>query len=312
MATASARHIVSRPSPRAGPPGLGALLSGVAPVSAVARNPNALDLFITGNDGRVYASAWEAGCDWSGIERGWSAIGGLFPPGSPVSAVARHPERLDLFVTGANGRVYTSSWEGSPRARLWGGWTSIGGRFPAGAPIGAVARAAGRMDLFATGSDGLVYTSAWSADSPWSDAETSWTAIGGFFSAGAPVTAVAPTPHRIELYITGQDGRVFTSSWQEGSRWSGRKDDWSAVGGGFFAGSPVSVVVRPTGRADLFVSGFDGTFHGLGNGEWQRVRESVPWRAPLSAVAQPASEFELFVSGNDGVVFSQWRRGRRL
>jgi hypothetical protein len=70
--------------------------------------------------------------------------------------------------------------------------------------------------------------------------------------------------------------------------------------------------VRPTGRADLFVSGFDGRFHGLGNGKWQPVRKSVPWRAPLSAVAQPASEFELFVSGNDGVVFSQWRRGRRL
>jgi hypothetical protein len=35
-------------------------------LSAVARMPEQLDLFIVGNDGRVYTSWWSAGHDWSG------------------------------------------------------------------------------------------------------------------------------------------------------------------------------------------------------------------------------------------------------
>ena len=36
-----------------------------APVAAVSRNPNQLDLFITGNDGCVYTSAWTNGGNWN-------------------------------------------------------------------------------------------------------------------------------------------------------------------------------------------------------------------------------------------------------
>jgi hypothetical protein len=46
---------------------IGGFFPASAPVAAVAREPNHLDLFITGNDGRVYTSWWHAGSEWSGI-----------------------------------------------------------------------------------------------------------------------------------------------------------------------------------------------------------------------------------------------------
>jgi hypothetical protein len=48
--------------------------------TAVTRNPDHLDLFITGNDGRVYTSWWHQGQAWSGINDNWTPIGGFFPP----------------------------------------------------------------------------------------------------------------------------------------------------------------------------------------------------------------------------------------
>ncbi|MGH6900015.1 MAG: hypothetical protein ACREJ5_26270, partial [Geminicoccaceae bacterium] len=70
--------------------------------------------FITGNDGRVYTSWWFAGADWSGINDNWRSIGGVFPPGAPLGAVARNPGQLDVFITGNDGRVYTSWWSDVP------------------------------------------------------------------------------------------------------------------------------------------------------------------------------------------------------
>ncbi|HEX7734635.1 MAG TPA: hypothetical protein VF458_07225 [Ktedonobacteraceae bacterium] len=100
-------------------------------IAVVSRNPNQLDLFVTGNDGRVYTSWWNQGADWSGINNNWRAIGGIFPVAAPVSVVSRNPNQLDLFVTGNDGRVYTSWWnQGADWSGLHDSWRAIGGFFP--------------------------------------------------------------------------------------------------------------------------------------------------------------------------------------
>jgi Kazal-type serine protease inhibitor domain len=86
---------------------IGGVFPPGASVAAVSRNPNQLDLFICGNDGHVYTSWWTAGSDWSGLGDKWRDIGGVFPPGSPVAAVSRNPNQLDLFICGTDGHVYT-------------------------------------------------------------------------------------------------------------------------------------------------------------------------------------------------------------
>lgn len=142
---------------------LGGFFPAGAPVSVTSRNPGNLDLFITGGDGRVYTSWWYEGSDWSGVNDNWRSLGGVFPAGARVAAAARNPDQLDLFITGGDGRVYTSWWHAG---QDWSGvndnWRPIGGFFPAGAPVAAVARAPGNLDVFIAGGDGRVYTSWWS------------------------------------------------------------------------------------------------------------------------------------------------------
>jgi hypothetical protein len=144
-------------------------------VSAVSRNPNQLDIFVTGNDGCVYTSAWSAGGAWSGVGNKWWNIGGVFPKGTPVAAVSRNPNQLDLFVTGNDGCVYTSAWSaGGAWSGLGNKWWNIGGVFPKGTPVTAVSRDTNHLDLFISGLDSGVYTSAWSAGGVWTGIGNRW------------------------------------------------------------------------------------------------------------------------------------------
>ncbi len=142
-------------------------------VVGIARNPVHLDVFYVAGDGRMYSAWWHDGSPWSNV----FPIGGFFPVGAPVSAVARTPEQLDLFVVGNDGRVYTSWWTGG--VSDWSGindnWRSIGGFFPVGAPVSAVARTPEQLDLFVVGNDGQVYTSWWTGGvSDWSGINDNW------------------------------------------------------------------------------------------------------------------------------------------
>jgi hypothetical protein len=156
-------------------------------VSVVSRAPNHLDLFVTGNNGRVYTSAWTDGMGWNGVN-GWFDIGGVFPVGAPVSAVSRAPERLDLFITGNNGHVHTSAWTDGMEWNGLKGWHDIGATFPAANPAPAVARHAQQLDVFVLGNDGHVYTSAWTDGGQWTGPH-GWYDIGGVFAPYASALA---------------------------------------------------------------------------------------------------------------------------
>jgi hypothetical protein len=230
-----------------------------APVSAVARKPGQLDLFVCGNDGRVYTSWWTQDNEWSGINNNWRSIGGVFPPGARVAAVARTPNNLDLFICGNDGRVYTSWWfQGADWSGVHDNWRSIGGFFPRGAPLAAVARTPNNLDLFICGNDGRVYTSWWFQGADWSGVHDNWRSIGGFFPAGAPLAAVARTPNNLDLFICGNDGRVYTSWWFQGADWSGINNNWQSIGGFFPVGGPLAAVARMPNHLDVFICGNDG------------------------------------------------------
>jgi hypothetical protein len=90
--------------------------------------PNQSDLFITGNDGHVYWQLGAEGGEWTGVHNNWTDIGGIFPPGAPVAATTRNPDQFDLFITGNNGIIYTSSWyQGSDWSGKGNKWGPIGG-----------------------------------------------------------------------------------------------------------------------------------------------------------------------------------------
>ncbi|WP_255294263.1 M12 family metallopeptidase [Bacillus toyonensis] len=288
-----------------------------APVSAVARGPMNLDLFVVGNDGQVYTSWWHDGIDWSSITDNWRPLGGSFPVGAPVSAVARGPMNLDLFVVGNDGQVYTSWWhDGIDWSSITDNWRPLGGSFSAGAPVSAVARGPMNLDLFAVGNDGQVYTSWWHDGIDWSSITDNWRPLGGSFSVGAPVSAVARGPMNLDLFVVGNDGQVYTSWWHDGIDWSSITNNWRPLGGSFPAGAPVSAVARGPMNLDLFAVGNDGQVYtswwhdGIDwssiTDNWRPLGGSFPVGSPVSAVARGPMNLDLFVVGNDGQVYTSW------
>jgi hypothetical protein len=101
-------------------------------VTAVSRSTDKLDIFVSrvvfvldGNNyvttaGGVVTSAWEPGfADW----RPWRLVadGGDANWASPVAAVSRNTDKLNIFATAANGVVQTAAWEPDFGAD-WHGW----------------------------------------------------------------------------------------------------------------------------------------------------------------------------------------------
>lgn len=278
---------------------IGGTFPAGAPLTVVARSPSQLDLFVCGLDGRVYTAWWPAGPDsrWSSVvNSGWRSIGGVFPPGTPIAAVARTKDQLDLFICGHDGRVYTSWWPDTT-TNDWSGigdhWRAIGGFFPPGAPVAAVARASDHLDLFICGLDGQVYTSWWSASTDWSGIGNSWMSLKGSFAPGSPVSAISRKVDSLDLFICGHDSNVYTSNWSQSNGWTSQGNNWSSVGGVFPPSTQVSAVARRPSQLDLFIRGYDDqiwTSWWSENGIWSGIGNR--WRAigfPQGAVVASAT-----------------------
>jgi len=252
---------------------------------------------------------------WSGTG-GWNPIGGFFPPGCPITSVTRMPGQLDLFVIGNDGVVYTSWWT---EGHLWSGvngWRNIGGPFPPGARVAAVARTPNNLDLFVCGNDGRVYTSWWTSTSDWSGLNNKWRALGGFFPKGNQVTVVSRTPNNLDLFIVGGDGAVYTSWWTNIADWSGINNNWRNLGGtGTFPSTTrVAAVARTPNNLDLFICGSDGYVYtswwsntadwsGIGK-PWANLGGKFPPGAMVTAVSRQAQQIDLFIVSNQ--VYTSW------
>ena len=197
-----------------------------AAVHAAARNPDRLDIFVTDAGGKVMTAAWEP--SFTDGWHGWDWIkGGRAAPGAPVTVVSRGPEKLDIFVTGTDGRVYTAAWQ-PDFTDGWRGWARIGDiALPQGAPVHGVSRSIEHLDIFATDLNGVILTAAW--EPSFDDGWHGWSPIlGGKAAPGAPVTAASRGTDKIDIFVTGLDGRVYTAAWRPdlGSQWRG----WLAIG----------------------------------------------------------------------------------
>ena len=60
--------------------------------------------------------------EWRGW---WSVASGQARPGSPVPVVSRGLGRLDVFVAGLDGHIWTAAWEAGRANDAWRGWWRI-------------------------------------------------------------------------------------------------------------------------------------------------------------------------------------------
>ncbi|MEA2666575.1 MAG: hypothetical protein QOI11_3519 [Candidatus Eremiobacteraeota bacterium] len=297
-------------------------------LTAVARDPTKLDVFLVGADGNVYTAAWDRNAqngEWQGW---WPIVAGSVPaiPGSEVFAVARDPMKLDVFVVGADGNVYTAGWDGNAATAGWQGWWAIGasGSVPAvpGTALCAVSRDPQKLDVFLTGADGNVYTAGWDGNAAAAGWQGWWLIPdGGGVPAvpGAMVYAVSRDPAKLDVFLVGYDAVVYAAAWDQnanGSAWAGW---WPIAGGsaGFaIPGTPIYAVSRDPTRLDVFVSGADGVY----TAAWSQTEDAQNWHgwwaiassAPAPAVPGGAvfgvtrgpTKLDVFVIGSDAKMYT--------
>jgi len=278
-----------------------------APVHAVSRSSDKLDAFVIGTDQRVYTAAWEPTfTDW--WHGWWQLNGGVAAQGAHVTVVSRAANKLDAFVVGTDGYVYTATWEPS-FTDWWHGWYRIGNiRVPQGAAIHGVSRSVDKIDIFATDVNGVIWTAAYDS-AGW---HGWWELIGGRARPGAPVTAVSRSPDKLDVFVVGTDGRVWTAAWQPSFTdwWHG----WWPIGTTQFPqGAPIHAVSRSTDKLDIFGTdsngyvvtaawepGFTDGWHGW----WYLNGGRAAPGAPVTAVSRSTDKLDAFVIGLDGRVYT--------
>ena len=183
-----------------------------SPITAVARTPNYLDLFVTGADGGIYSTWWDGNGAWNNW---FSVSGGAAALGSPITAVARTPNHLDLFVTGADGNIYSTWWDANGG---WGTWFNVaGGRAALGSRVEVASLNPNHLQLFVTGTDGNIYSTWWDANGGWAK----WFSVsGGSAALGSPITAVVRNPNHLDLFVTGADGNIYSTWWDANGGWA--------------------------------------------------------------------------------------------
>jgi hypothetical protein len=95
-------------------------------VTALARNPDHLDVFWVHPDGSIRTTWWDRTSP--DADGGWNAANRAFPITNPgmaqpgaLTAVARTPDHMDLFWVHPDGSIYTTWWHQSNTAPI-GGW----------------------------------------------------------------------------------------------------------------------------------------------------------------------------------------------
>ena len=194
------------------------------PVTAVWRNAEHLDLFITSKTGQVMSTYF----DTNAWQPSWFPLNpstGTAAPGQPVTAVWRNANHLDLFITSNTGQVMTTYFDTNAWQPSWFALNPSTGAAAPGQPITAVWRNANHLDLFITSNTGQVLSTYFDTNT-W---QPSWFALNpstGAAAPGQPVTAVWSNASHLDLFITGRDGRIM-GTFFENNQWS--PDGWFPI-----------------------------------------------------------------------------------
>lgn len=185
-----------------------------------------------------------------------------FAPGGgvgPVTLVSCLQDRMDAFMVGLDGQVYTSSWW--PGSTSWSIWRPITGLTVAAcARVTAISPVPGAIEIFAVGRDGFIY---W-ARSIVGTATTintwgNWYPTDKTFRTvlHAHICALSDTSGHVFLFAADHRGRVYENLWT-GASWSG----WIPLSAyetpGVIApitppGAPLGATWTATGNVALFV-----------------------------------------------------------
>jgi len=289
----------------------------LGPESAVSRGSNLLDLIATDTDGKVWIARWTPDRyvkNWDRWRRVLSDIGSP----RPIGVVSRSPSRLDIVTANSSGAIYTGGWNQHSSSGVWGGWWRIKDHVAkANAPVSIVARDSEKLDVFSVRNDGAVSTAAWDHDVDGGAWRGWWSVAGGRTVPGGWVTAVSRAPNKLDVFVVGNDGGVYTAAWESGGTWQGwwRIKDMVSTPGAY-----VAAVARDSDKLDIFVVRTDGAVsaaawdrnvaNGAWRGWWSVAGGQAATTAPVTAVSRHPNTLDVFVVGTSGGVYTAaWELG---
>ena len=264
---------------------------GNSPISAVTRLAGALDVFWIGPDGAL-------GTTWANpaIDNGrWHLPFPITPPGaaranSPIAAVTRLDGALDVFWIGPDGAVGTTWANPAIDNGKWHPPFPITppGATRANAPVAAITRLDGALDVFWIGPDGAVGTT-WANPAIDSGKWHSPFPITppGATRANAPVAAITRLYGALDVFWIGPDGAVGTT-WANPAIDNGRWHPPFPITppGASGANSPIAAVTRLAGALDVFWTGSDGA---MGTTWANPAIDSGKWHMPFPITAPGAA-----------------------
>jgi hypothetical protein len=211
---------------------------------AVVTNAQNLDVFIRGNNDRIYRNKYGKS-GWSG----WGEISGLAAGGltrsEPAAAWDVGPN-LKLFVRGLDNRIYETYYNGSG----WVDWSEVGGAgLTLSGPAAIVHR--GKLKLFVRGLNDGIFENDFDG-SRWSG----WSELPG---GGRTISTPAPVVYSyggsgasLILFARGQDNRIYEFDFSQPIyRWV------EVPGGALTLAGPSALVDPNTNTLKLLVTGVD-------------------------------------------------------
>ena len=136
-------------------------------IASVSRSSGSLDLFVIGNDNRVWTTSWNDQTVWNSYWFTLPGQGAFDRRTQQIAALSRVPGNLDLFVIGNDDHVWTTFW--NDQLGWSPDWITLPGQAVfdrATQQIAAVSRASGNLDLFAIGIDNHVWSTFWGPHDP--------------------------------------------------------------------------------------------------------------------------------------------------
>ncbi|WP_417909220.1 C1 family peptidase [Candidatus Electronema sp. PJ] len=91
---------------------------------AIVAQKEKLDIFVADQTGIIHEAVWQKNV-FGGNWRGWWSILNGKTRAEPPSAVARDQNKLDVFVVGTDGGIYTAAWDRNVDSGNWRGWWRI-------------------------------------------------------------------------------------------------------------------------------------------------------------------------------------------
>ena len=279
-------------------------------VGAVSFNTDKLAIFPSDIAGYVWQDKWDPFSGW----QGFSAIHNFQLAGysgTPVTAISRSVDKIDLFAVGTDHRVWTAAWDAG--SGTWQGPWPIGNlQVPYGSSVTAVSRSTDKLDIFVVAQDGQVWTAAWQ---PGFTSWHGWWAlptIAGkpsslYVQPGTTVAAVSRITDALDIFVVDDSGNIMAAAWEAGfSSWT----SWRPIPNiQSVAGGTVSAIKRNVNTVDIFVTDSAGRIQTTAVfpsfGGWHQINGGGAYPGtPITGVSRSTDKLDVYVVLSDGSVWT--------